>query len=123
MGEPHRILVVDDDRAMRKMLVEHLHASGFLAEDAAGVDAALLRLRRDPFSAVVSDVQMPARSGFDLLEELQQRIPEVPVILMSSFGTTETARQGLEKGAHAFLAKPFDPEELLELLHEALATR
>ena len=121
MGEPSRILVVDDDAAMRMMLVEHLEAGGFRAEAASGVDAALLRLAEASFHGVVSDLQMPVRGGFDLLEELQNRIPGVPVILMSSFGWAETARQGIEKGARAFLAKPFDPAELIDLLRELLA--
>jgi DNA-binding NtrC family response regulator len=120
MGSGARILVVDDEAAMRGMLVDSLQAEGHEAQAAAGLGQALALLEAEPFGAVVCDLDLPPHSGFELLEELRGRRPELPVILMSSFGSAQTAREAIARGARAFLSKPFDPEDLKELLRGLL---
>jgi DNA-binding NtrC family response regulator len=113
---PLRVLVVDDDPAMCGMLVDSLEAQGHEARAAHSVGEALRLLEQQRFTVVLSDVHMPSRSGFELLDELKSRDVDVPVILMSSFGSPETARQASARGALAFLSKPFDSGDLTELL-------
>jgi two-component system C4-dicarboxylate transport response regulator DctD len=114
-GRPS-ILVVDDDRVMREMLVEFLELAGFEACSAAGVEEALSRLGEHPYAAVVSDVQMGPRTGYELLREILSQSKSTRVILMSSFGGAAASRIASEAGAYAYLTKPFDPDELIGLL-------
>ena len=110
------ILVVDDDAAMRQMLVEQLRDHGYDARAVPGVEPALESLARDSFHAVLCDVQMTSRDGFELLEEATRRGVPAPVVLMSAFSTPEMERRALAEGAFAFLSKPFGERELLDVL-------
>ncbi len=110
------VLVVDDDEAMALMLVDLLQESGHLATPAHSVREALGRLQAARFMLIVSDLQMHPQGGFELLEILRERRIETPVILMSAFATPEVEARARENGAHAFLTKPFDPADLLELV-------
>ncbi len=110
------ILVVDDDAAMREMLVDQLRQASYAAAAAAGVDEAVALLESRSFAAVLSDVRMEGKDGFVLLEAVEGLERPIPVILMTSFGTEETARRARVEGAFAFLRKPFGSDELLEVL-------
>lgn len=114
------ILVVDDDLATREMVVAQLREEGFHAISVGGVDEALELLQRERFEAIVSDIQMPKKDGFTLLSEVRRRDLSVPVILMTSFGASETTRAALEAGAFDCLLKPFPREALLDLVGRAV---
>ncbi len=116
MARGHRVLVVDDDDAMGAMLVDVLRHSGFEAAAVHGVDEAMAELEQPGFTLVVSDVQMHPRDGLDLLETVRQRAHPMPVILMSAFADHAVERRALAQGAWAFLSKPFDPGDLIELV-------
>ena len=116
VSKDNSVLVVDDDRAMALMLVDLLQESGQPATAAFSVEEALEFLERDRFVLIVSDVQMHPLGGFDLLEILQQRALEIPVILMSAFPGPGVEGRALAKGARAFLTKPFETTQLLELV-------
>jgi DNA-binding NtrC family response regulator len=117
------ILVVDDELATREMVVELLREEGVEAHSAASVDEALEALRQGDFEAVLSDIHMPDKDGFALLSELRQRGNAIPVILMTSFGTEETAHQAVAAGAFDCLLKPFPRAQLLEIVHRALRAK
>jgi two-component system NtrC family response regulator len=111
--EPLRILVVDDEPAQRELIGGFLKKQGYavaLAEDGA---AALAQVRATQVDLVLSDCRMPGMSGPDLLREIKSVNPETPLILMTAYGTVETAVQAMKDGAADFLTKPLDLEELL----------
>lgn len=110
------MLVVDDEPAMARMLVEGLREAGWQACPASGQADALALLGTRSFEAVVSDVRMHDGDGFSLLRSIRERGDPVPVVLMSSFGSPFNARQARLAGAFAYLAKPFGLEELLQVL-------
>jgi len=116
------ILVVDDDLATREMLVELLSEEGIDARSVGSVDEALEAIRQGTFEAVISDIQMPAKDGFILLSEMREVGSRLPVILMTSFGTEETAHQARAAGAIDCLPKPLAREALLATVRRALRT-
>ncbi|MGH0038297.1 MAG: response regulator [Myxococcota bacterium] len=120
MKATRSILVVDDDRAMREMLVDHLRDEGYEAVAAAGVTEACVLLRSRAFACVLSDVQMGRESGFALVEEVKRSTAPVPVVLMSSFGSPDTAERARAAGAVAFLGKPFENGDLLQAIEACL---
>jgi DNA-binding NtrC family response regulator len=115
------VLVVDDDSAMREMVVCMLDCSGYDAEPAFDADSALFALRSRAFDAVLCDVHMPRRDGFALSRAVPWVRPGTPVVLMSAFGGKETRAEAERAGAGAFVAKPFSSLRLLEALAEARA--
>jgi len=114
-----RVLVVDDDAAMREMVVCMLDCCGYEAEAAVDGDEALLRLQRRSYDAVVCDVHMPHRDGFAFARALPWVRPGTPVVLMSSFGNAETRAEARRAGAGAYLAKPFSSASLLDAIAQA----
>jgi DNA-binding NtrC family response regulator len=123
MGSYALVLVVDDDDAMREMVVSLLREEGFDVISAVGADGALDALRGRIVEVVLSDIRMPGKSGFELLREARRVAPGTPVILMTSFGGVMTARRAKREGAFDCLSKPFGREELLEALARALLAR
>jgi DNA-binding NtrC family response regulator len=120
VGRIGSILVVDDERAAREIVVEILRGEGLDARSAGSVDEALEALREGSFAAILSDIQMPAKNGFTLLSELRGIGCGIPVVLMTSFGTEETAQEAIAAGAFDCLLKPFGRSALLEMVHRAL---
>jgi two-component system response regulator CpxR len=109
-----RILIVDDDRALSRLLAEYLQREGFVVDIANDGDAALLRLR-DPAQRpdlLILDVMMPGRDGLDTLRELRLQ-HRLPVIMLSAKGEPVDRVVGLELGADDYLSKPCLPRELL----------
>ena len=123
MTEQKRILVVDDDDAMREMVASLLQDEGFAAHGVGSADAALDWLQDEEADAVVSDIRMPGRSGLDLVGELHALRPETPVILMTAFGSIDSAVEAMRAGAFDYITKPFKREELLLALERAFETR
>jgi DNA-binding NtrC family response regulator len=115
-----RVLVVDDDAQMNALLRDRLVHRGLDVETACGADEALERLAVDHFDAVVTDVRMRGRSGIELCERVAADRPSVPVVVITAFGSLETAVAAIRAGAHDFLAKPFEIEELAFRLERAL---
>ena len=105
------------------MVVVLLREDGLDARSVASVDEALEALRRGSFEAIVSDIQMPAKDGFTLLNEVRIRWNGIPVILMTSFGSEETTHEARAAGAFDCLLKPFAGPALLETVHRALEAR
>lgn len=117
------VLLVEDDAAMREFLEEELVEAGYHVMATAGVEEALERLAREPVDLIITDLMMPGRTGRELLDEVRVREPEIPVIIITAFGSIDSAVQAMRSGAFHFLSKPFKPEELLAVMDEALRHR
>ena len=117
------ILVVDDDQAQRELLKEDLEREGFAVEVAAGGRAGVERVKRGGVDLVVSDVKMPDLNGLDLLREVLAVEPSLCVIIITAFGSIETAIRAVKLGAYDYLPKPFETDELLLIVDRALGER
>jgi putative nucleotidyltransferase with HDIG domain len=115
-----RVLIVDDDTLVRDTLRFVLEDAGYdVWATAHGADA-LAVLESQPIDIVLSDIFMPGMNGFDLLKQIRQRRPDVPVILVTGFGNIEMARQALKEGATDFITKPYNVHEIPILIERNL---
>ncbi|MBI3098121.1 MAG: sigma-54-dependent Fis family transcriptional regulator [Planctomycetes bacterium] len=114
-----RILLVDDEKDFRISVAEVLRASGHEVGEAGTAEAGLDRIRGEVFDAVIADLRMPGRSGIDLLKQAALRLPDAILVVMTAFGSLETAIEALRLGAHDYLLKPI-PLEALRRKIEAL---
>ena len=115
-----KILVVDDDPQVLKMMVDTLEARGYATAVASDGEQALKRLDVERFDVVVSDLAMPTMNGLRLLEAIRARELGVPVIIVSGFVTRAVADEALAKGAWAVLDKPLRSGELIEIAAQAM---
>ena len=115
-GSSSRILLVEDDDALREALADTLMLGGYDYLEAASAEAALQLLQQDSVSMVVSDVNMPGMDGHALLRTLRSQYPQLPVLLMTAYGTVQQAVAAMRDGAADYLVKPFAPKALLELI-------
>ncbi len=115
------ILVVDDDPAVGRVLEALLGQAGVACQHVLDGQSAIEVLRERPVDVVVTDLRMPGMSGVELLDEIVERWPEIPVILMTAHGTVEVAVEAMKKGAADFVLKPFDREEILFTIRKQIA--
>jgi len=118
-----RILVVDDDAAIRTVVREALRRDGHVVETAASVAEQRSALARFRPHVLVTDVMLPDGNGLDLIPEMIAAHPNMPVIVLSAQNTLATAVRATEQGAFEYLPKPFDLEELTRAVNDALAMR
>lgn len=121
--DPVRILVVDDEPAARRLLVRILEKKGYEAQSVGDVASAIDVLDREDFALVLTDLDMPGASGFDLIEALSPRTPEVATILVTGRGSTQVASTAVMSGAYGYLSKPFMPDEVEISVLNALRRR
>ncbi|MFY4728360.1 sigma-54-dependent transcriptional regulator, partial [Nitrospira sp. BLG_2] len=117
------ILVVDDDQQNRDMLTEALSQAGFAVDAAGDGVEALSKVNEATYDAVLSDIRMSPLSGLDLLDSFRKTMPEVPVVLLTAFGSVDTAIQAMKQGASDYLAKPVNLEELVLTMTRAVEYR
>src|SRR5438874_2288724 len=113
------VLVVDDDARLRELLRRYLTENGFRVATAANAGEARLRMADLAFDLIVLDVMMPAESGLELTHDLR-RTTQVPILLLTAMGEVDDRIKGLESGADDYLAKPFEPRELVLRLRTIL---
>jgi DNA-binding NtrC family response regulator len=128
-----RVLVVDDDENLRRVTQVQLEQAGFRATTAADGAEALGILQKSVPDLVITDLKMPGISGMDLLRRIRSDYPDVPVVMLTAFGTVESAVEAMKAGAYDYLTKPVHPDELelvarrslehLQLLEENRALR
>jgi DNA-binding NtrC family response regulator len=127
MSDGRRVLVVDDEPAMRAAVGEVLGRGGFAVEAAATAEEALARLgdagRGGPIDVLVTDLRMPGMSGLDLVRETRAAGLDLPVVMITAHGTVEDAVAAMKLGAFDFLTKPFSPGDLLHLVARAASER
>ncbi|MBW7851076.1 MAG: response regulator transcription factor [Rhodospirillales bacterium] len=112
MSDRAHILVVDDDTRLRQLLGKYLRDHGYVVSTAADAEDARQHLRGLQFDLIVLDIMMPGESGLELTRWLRGQNP-VPILLLTAMGEVEDRIHGLEAGADDYLAKPFEPRELL----------
>jgi len=112
----HKILVVEDDAGLREALIDTLNLAHYQCVEADSAESALLLLKNHPVDIVVSDVQMGGMSGLSLLKSIKNKLPNLPVLLMTAYGTIDDAVQAMKDGACNYIAKPFAPEVLLNMI-------
>ena len=113
-----KILVVEDDAGLREALIDTLKLSGYQCLEADSGETALLTLKEQSVDIVVSDVQMGGMSGLTLLNSIKSNWPNLPVLIMTAYGTIEDAVQAMRDGACNYMAKPFAPEVLLNMVNQ-----
>jgi len=118
-----RILLVDDDRVARVPLRDDIREAGYEVDEAGSAEEALDLLRRNPYDVVVTDLRMPGMDGIELLERVKAQRPDAEVIVITAYGTVQTAVRAMKLGAYEYLTKPFDNEELLLLLERIRRVR
>jgi two-component system, NtrC family, response regulator HydG len=118
-----RVLVVDDEAGMRKSLAIMLRREHYLVAEAAGGTEALDQLGREVFDLIVADLNMDDLSGLEVLRHAKQANPDVEVIMMTAFGTIESAVGAMKLGAFDFITKPFQAEEILLRVRNAVDKR
>jgi DNA-binding NtrC family response regulator len=117
-----QILLIEDDASTAASLQKVLCAEGYEVAVAARGDAGLEQAQRQSFDVVVTDLRMPGLGGLELVAELHSAKPKQPIILMTAHGTTETAIEATKVGACDYLLKPFEADELLDMVASAVAS-
>ena len=115
-----RVLVVDDDAVSCQLLGEVLQRDGLPVIWSTDAYDALERVRREPVDVAILDMRMPQMSGFELMRRLRERAPELPVIIMTAFGSIDTAVEAISSGAVDYVSKPMNVEEIRAAVHRVL---
>jgi DNA-binding NtrC family response regulator len=114
------LLIVDDENGYREVLKTVFEAEGYSVSTAANGRSALSHLTSKKCDLIVSDVRMPDIDGIRLLKEAREADPDIGVVLMTAFGTMDTAREAFKLGADDFIQKPFNNEELKVIVKRTL---
>lgn len=120
---PARLLIIEDEPLIRSSLAEFLEQEGFLVQTAANGPAGLQLAEKTAFDLVLTDIQMPGMDGVEVLERIQQRNPETFVILVTAYGTVETAVEAFKRGAQDYLLKPLRFDEVVAKVRQLLQYR
>ena len=114
------ILIIDDDDQLRKSFHKLLTEEGYTASSAASGESALAHLKRELPDLVVLDLRLPGINGIETFSAIHQIEPKLPVIIMTAFGTTETAIEATKLGAFDYILKPFEIPDMLSIIQQAL---
>ncbi len=114
------IFVVDDEKSHRMMLRAHLEEEGFEVVEATDGQDAVERVKERPFDLVLIDIRMPIMDGMEALKHIKKITPAVPVIMMTAYGSINSAVEALKSGAEDYLPKPLDMDEILIKIKKAL---
>ena len=121
MPKPSCVWIIDDDRSIRWVLEKALLREDIPCMTFSSASDALRELERSQPGAVLSDIRMPGVSGLELLQALRERLPKVPVIVMTAYSDLDSAVAAFQGGAFEYLPKPFDVDQALDLVRRALA--
>ncbi len=114
------LMIVDDDENMREILAKVLAQEGYTIRQAPHAEAALQELRREPVDVVLSDIRMPGMDGLAFLQQARRSFPEVTVIMMTAFGSVDSAVEAMKQGAYDYISKPFKMDEVNIILSRAV---
>lgn len=121
MSIAEQVLIIEDDISLRRVLEFTLTEAGCLVRTAVSGEEGLEHFRRQPVPVVVTDIQMPGLSGYDVLKTIKAQAPETLVIVITAYGTVEKAVEAMKLGAHDYLAKPFSRDELRMVVKKAFS--
>src|ERR1044072_5295526 len=114
------ILIIDDEKAIRKTLSENLSYAGHKIEEAGDGEEGLKKFKEKAYHVVLCDIKMPKLDGIEFLDKAREANPDVPVIMISGHGTIETAVEAVKKGAYDYISKPPDLNRLLITIRNAM---
>ena len=114
-----RVLIIDDEKNMRHMLQVMLEKAGYFAETAANGLEGLELLDQKNFDFILCDLKMPKMDGMSFLEKSREKYPSKTFIMMSAYGTMDTAVEAMKMGAYDYISKPFKQDEVLLTLKKA----
>lgn len=117
-----KILIVDDELNMRLVLSAMLKKEGFEVSSASNGREALQILQSNKMALVITDLKMPGMDGMDLLTQISANHPQIPVVMITAHGTIATAVEALKKGAFDYITKPFDLDDLKNIVSKAIRT-
>jgi response regulator RpfG family c-di-GMP phosphodiesterase len=118
--ESPRVLVVDDEKFIRDILADFLGMEGYEVRTAEDGESALAELSRTKYDLVISDLKMPKMGGIELLQEVAKVDPAAITVIMTGFGTVETAIDAMKRGAYDYILKPFKVEEVIHIVQRGL---
>jgi response regulator RpfG family c-di-GMP phosphodiesterase len=118
-----RVLVVDDEKFIRDIIADFLGMEGYIVRTAEDGSSAVSELERARYDMVISDLKMPRMGGLDLLKEVARSHPETLTVIMTGFGTVETAIDAMKRGAYDYILKPFKVEEVVHIVQRGLEKR
>ncbi len=120
---PHSVWIIDDDKSIRWVLEKTLSTNGYRVTPFESASIALTQFKRSPADQrphlILTDVRMPGIDGFELLKQIKNISPQTPVIVMTAYSDLDSTIQGFQDGAFEFLAKPFDIDDVLQLVARA----
>src|SRR5688572_14328295 len=119
-NEKPRVLVVDDEKFIRDILADFLGMEGYVVRTADDGSSAVAELSRARYDMVISDLKMPRMGGLELLKEVARTHPETLTVIMTGFGTVETAIDAMKQGAYDYILKPFKVEEIVHIVQRGL---
>lgn len=122
MSVQQRLLIVDDEPHIRRVLLAAFDRVGYATEVADDANGAIEALRAQPFDCVLTDVTMPGMNGYELLKQIKGASPETAVVIMTAYGTIPSAVQAIRDGAFEFVTKPFDLDVLKKVVAAAMAS-
>jgi two-component system response regulator PilR (NtrC family) len=117
-----RILIVEDDEEMRSLLRDFVGEEGFEADTVMNGYEAFRKLVKEPFDLIITDIRMPGLTGLDIVPRIKKLQPEIPIIVITAFGSQEVHQRALERGATAYLEKPIRFYKLRELIHQMVSS-
>jgi len=115
-----RVLVVDDDESLRRITQLQLEEAGYEVLTASSGDAALKVIEEEAPALVITDFRMPGLSGLDVLKKVRESYPQTTVVMITAFGTVQTAVEAMKAGAYDYITKPIDYEELVLVVNRAM---
>jgi len=118
---PKKILIIDDEPQLVESLAVRLKASDYAVQTAPDGVSGINKFKEEPPDLVILDIMMPGLSGLDVLKELKQLNSSLPVIMLTAYGTPQSAIEALHLGAYDHLSKPFNTATLLEMIKKAIS--
>src|SRR5215813_12710723 len=115
-----RILIVEDDDSMRRATTAQLEREGYETSSANSAEEALAILEKSLQQLVITDLQLPGKSGLELLKSVRAEYPETAVIVTTAFGTVKSAVEAMKAGAYDYITKPIDSYELKSIVKRSL---
>jgi two-component system NtrC family response regulator len=118
MGEKARILIVDDDENIRKVLTTILEDEGYIVEAVENGKRAIEKTKRNFYNLVLIDIRLPDMEGIELLTKMKDTVPKTRKIIITGYPTLQNAIEAVNKGADAYILKPFDMESVLQTIRD-----
>jgi len=120
MGDIARILIVDDDENIRKVLTAILEGEGYSAESSGTAKSAIEKTKRNFYNLALIDIRLPDMEGIELLTRIHETTPRMRKIIITGYPTLQNAMGAVNRGADAYILKPFDMEKVLETIKDQL---